>query len=140
MLDALKMSLDPQAVVAFAVYLLGAALIFALFALIYTRVTPHKEFRLIREGNPAAAIALSGALIGFAVPLSSVIEHSSYLLDFVVWALIAALVQLLTFFVISITVKGLHQRIQNGEIAAAVFMASTAVSMGLINAACMTPA
>lgn len=61
MLDALRMSLNAPAVLGFAVYILVAAALFALFQFIYTRVTPHKEFALIREGNSAAAVALGGS-------------------------------------------------------------------------------
>jgi len=139
MLDALQMSLNPQALIAFVFYILGAAAVFALFAFIYTRVTPHREFVLIREGNSAAAIALGGALIGFALPVASVIAHSVSILDFLLWAVIAAVVQLTTFFVVNLVLKGLPERIQRGEVSAAVFAAAVAIGMGLLNAACMTP-
>lgn len=138
-IDALKMSLQGYAVLGFVLYLIGAVAIFSLFALVYTRLTPHAEFALIREGNTAASIALSGALIGFAIPVASVISHSISLLDFLAWALIASMVQLLVFGGVSFVLKGLSRRIESGEIAAAVFVAAISISIGLLNAACMTP-
>ncbi len=93
-------------------YILGAAVLFALFQFIYTRITPHKEFELIRSGNVAAAIALGGAMIGFAIPASNVIAYSISILDFVVWAVIAAFVQLLAFLVTSLVLKGASERIK----------------------------
>jgi hypothetical protein len=39
----------------------------------YTRVTPHDEFKLIRDNDPAAAIALGLSLLGFVLPLVSAI-------------------------------------------------------------------
>lgn len=139
MLEALQMSLNATAVLGFLFYIVSAVVLLALFQFIYTRITPHKEFELIREGNTAAAVALAGAVIGFALPVASVISHSVSLLDFVVWAVIAAVVQLLAFLAVSLVLKGLSGRIQKGEIAAGIYVAAVAVSVGLLNAACMTP-
>lgn len=139
MLEALRLSLNAGAVMGFIIYIVVAAILFALFQLIYTRLTPHKEFALIREGNTAAAIALGGSLIGFALPASNIIAYSVGVLDFVVWVVIAAVVQLLTFLGTSLVVKDLSARIGRGETAAAVYSASVAISIGFINSACMTP-
>ncbi|EXF91684.1 membrane protein [Pseudomonas fluorescens HK44] len=139
MLEALSVSLNKAAVLGFVSYIIGAAVLFAIFQFVYTRITPHKEFELIRSGNTAAAIALSGAIIGFAIPASNVIAYSVSLLDFAVWALIAAVVQLLAFLMTSLVLKGTSERIRNGEIAAAIYVAAVAISVGLLNAACMTP-
>ncbi|MEN2397301.1 DUF350 domain-containing protein [Pseudomonas halotolerans] len=139
MLEALSISLNKGAVLGFVLYILGAAVLFALYQFIYTRITPHKEFELIRSGNVAAAIALGGAIIGFAIPASNVIAYSISLLDFVVWAVIAAFVQLLAFLVTSLVLKGASERIKKGEIAAGIYIAAVAISVGMLNAACMTP-
>ncbi|MDR6918324.1 putative membrane protein [Pseudomonas sp. 3296] len=139
MLEALSISLNPAAVLGFLSYILGAAVLFALFQFVYTRITPHKEFELIRSGNVAAAIALGGAIIGFAIPASNVIAYSISLLDFVVWAVIAAFVQLLAFLMTSLVLKGTSERIKKGEIAAGIYVAAVAISVGMLNAACMTP-
>ncbi|BCD88769.1 DUF350 domain-containing protein [Pseudomonas solani] len=139
MLDALRMSLNSTAVIGFVIYILVAAALFALFQFIYTRVTPHREFALIREGNSAAAIALAGSLIGFALPASNIITYSVSVLDFVVWVVIAAIVQLLAFFVTSLVLKDLPGRIARGEHAAAIYSGAVAISIGLLNSACMTP-
>ena len=139
MLEALFISLNKAAVLGFVSYLFGAVVLFALFQFVYTRITPHKEFELIRSGNVAAAIALSGAIIGFAIPASNVIAYSISILDFVVWAVIAAFVQLLAFLVTSLVLKGASERIKKGEIAAGIYVAAVAISVGMLNAACMTP-
>ena len=139
MLEALSISLNKAAVLGFVSYILGAAVLFALFQFIYTRITPHREFELIRSGNVAASIALGGAIIGFAIPASNVIAYSISILDFVVWAVIAAFVQLLAFLVTSLVLKGASERIKKGEIAAGIYVAAVAISVGMLNAACMTP-
>jgi len=75
MLDALRLSLNASAVTGFILYISVALLLFWLFQFIYTRLTPHREFALIRENNPAAAIALGGSLIGFSLPASNIIAY-----------------------------------------------------------------
>lgn len=139
MLDALALSLNATAVFGFIVYIAVAAVLFALFQFIYTRITPHREFALIRDNNVAAAVALGGSLVGFALPASNIIAYSVSVLDFTVWVLIAALVQLLAFGATSLVVKGLSARIARGELAAAIYSAAVAISIGLLNSACMTP-
>ncbi|MDE1168350.1 MAG: DUF350 domain-containing protein [Pseudomonas sp.] len=139
MLEALSVSLNLTAVLGFVIYLLGAAIFLGVFQFIYTRMTPHKEFELIRENNIAAAIALGGAVVGFAIPASNVITYSVSLLDFVIWAAIAGVVQLLGFFVTSLVLKGVSARIARGEIATGIYVAAVAISIGMLNAACMTP-
>ncbi|MEW5695518.1 DUF350 domain-containing protein [Pseudomonas synxantha] len=139
MLEALSISLNKAAVFGFVIYILGAAVLFALFQFIYTRITPHKEFELIRAGNTSAAVALGGAIVGFAIPASNVIAYSVSLVDFVVWAVIAAVVQLLAFLLTSLVLKGTSERIKKGELAAGIYVAAVAISVGMLNAACMTP-
>jgi putative membrane protein len=139
MLEALRMSVSFQSVLSFVVYIVVAAILFGLFQMAYTRLTPHKEFVQIREGNVAAAIALGGALIGFALPASNVIAYSISVLDVVIWAVIAAFVQLLAFTATSMVLKDLSARITRGELAAAIYAASVSISVGFLNSACMTP-
>ncbi|WDG41928.1 DUF350 domain-containing protein [Pseudomonas synxantha] len=139
MLEALSISLNKAAVFGFVLYILGAAVLFALFQFIYTRITPHEEFELIRAGNTSAAVALGGAIVGFAIPASNVIAYSVSLVDFVVWAVIAAVVQLLAFLLTSLVLKGTSERIKKGELAAGIYVAAVAISVGMLNAACMTP-
>lgn len=139
MLEALRMSVSFQSVLSFLVYIVVAAVLFGLFQMAYTRLTPHKEFVQIREGNVAAAIALGGALIGFALPASNVIAYSISILDVVIWAVIAAVVQLLAFTATNLVLKDLSARITRGELAAAIYAASVSISVGFLNSACMTP-
>ncbi len=123
---------------AFLMYFLLAVVLLLLFIRLYTWVTPHDEFALIRANNPAAAIAFGGALVGFAWPLASAITHSMSLLDCAIWGAVALLVQVLTFFVSTAVLKQLPQRITQGELAAGIFSACCSVSAGMLNAACMS--
>jgi putative membrane protein len=123
---------------AFAAYFCLAVVLLLLFIRLYTWVTPHDEFGLIRANNPAAAIAFAGAIIGFAWPLSSAITHSMSLLDCAIWGGVALVVQVLTFIISSAALKQLPQRITQGELAAGMFSAGCSITVGMLNAACMS--
>lgn len=118
-------------------FVLAIALLMA-FVRIYTWVTPHEEFNLIRSNNPAAAIAFAGTLIGFSLPLASAITHSMSLLDCAIWGAVALVVQVLTFKFSQLILKQLPERITRGEIAAGIFSAGFSISVGMLNSACMT--
>ncbi|MCH8537201.1 MAG: DUF350 domain-containing protein [Alkalimonas sp.] len=122
----------------FALYFLLAALLLLVFARIYSWVTPHHEFDLIRANNSAAAIAFGGALIGFSIPLSSAITHSMSLIDCAIWGAVALVVQVLTFFVVKLTLKQLPERIRQGELAAGIFSAACSIAVGMLNSASMS--
>src|SRR5439155_1479721 len=62
---------------AFLVYFCTAIAAVVAYLFVYTRVTPHNEFDLIRANEPAAAIALGLSLLGFVLPLVSAIAHSA---------------------------------------------------------------
>ena len=123
----------------FLTYFGSAMLLLLLFGFIYTRLTAHDEFALIRHGKSAAAIALGGSLLAFALPLCSAIVHSVSLLDFLIWGVIAMVIQILTFFAVRIFLSKLSQRITDNELSAGIFVALASLSVGAINAACMTP-
>jgi putative membrane protein len=136
MLDTALTSL--QGLPAFAAYFGLALVLLLLFVRLYTWVTPHDEFGLIRANNSAAAIAFGGALLGFAWPLASAITHSMSLLDCAIWGAVALVVQILTFVLSSVALKQLPQRITQGELAAGVFSAACSITVGILNAACMS--
>ena len=136
MLDTALTSL--QGLPAFAAYFALAILLLLVFVRIYTWVTPHDEFALIRANNVAAAVAFGGAIIGFAWPLASAVTHSLSLLDCAIWGGVALLVQVITFLVASAALKQLPQRITQGEMAAGIFSAACSIAVGILNAACMS--
>ena len=99
------------------------------------------EYRLHlfdHEGNVAAAISLSGAILGFMLPLASAIAHSVSLIDMLVWGVVALVVQLAVFAVVNRALPHFGEAIRAGRTAAATLLASLAIAVGLLNAACMT--
>ena len=122
----------------FLAYLGAAAVLLAAFVAIYLFVTPYDEIKLIRENNLAAAVSLSGAVLGFAMPIANVIAHSDTLLDLAVWGVVAGIVQLLAWGVARVALPQLAEDIAAGRAAPATFVAALSLTVGLINAACMT--
>ena len=77
---------------AFLVYFCTALIAVVAYLFVYTRVTAHDEFQLIRENDPAAAIALGLSLLGFVLPVVSAIAHSANVWDCLIWSVIALIV------------------------------------------------
>lgn len=122
----------------FLIYFGAALLAEAIFIALYMVVTPHHEAKLIKEGNVAASISLGGAVIGFTLPLASVIIHSVSLLDMVVWSAVALVVQAIVFVIASLLLRGLSRRIEAGDIAAGIALATASLAIGIVNAASMS--
>lgn len=122
----------------FAAYLATAIVLLVVFVAIYLYVTPYDEIALIRQNNTAAAISLSGAVLGFALPIANVIAHSDTLLDLAVWGVVAGIVQLLAWVLARVALPQLQEDIGAGRVAPATFVAVLSLTVGLLNAACMT--
>ena len=122
----------------FLAYFSAAIALLTVFVTIYLWVTPYEEIRLIRANNAAAAITLSGAVLGFAMPIANVIAHSDTLYDLAVWGVIAGLVQLAAWGVARVALPTLKEDIAANRVAPATLVAALSLTVGLINAACMT--
>jgi putative membrane protein len=122
----------------FLVYFALSAIYVAVFLAIYVRITPYREFALIREGNAAAAASLSGTLMGFVLPLASTVINSVNLLDMALWAAIALAVQIIVYLVVRILLPGLVRHIPEGRAGPGVFLGAASLAAGILNAACLT--
>src|SRR5215469_14607441 len=122
---------------AFLVYFCTAILSMVVYLLVYTRITPHDEFKLIRENDPAAAIALGLSLLGFTLPLVSAIAHSANIVDCLIWGLVALIVQVIVYYIIKIPVPNLSAKIAAGEMAPAIWLGLSSLAAGALNAASM---
>lgn len=127
-----------QAIGAFLLYFIAGAAVMVAFTALYLRITTHDEIGLVRAGNVAAGIALSGTMAGFAIPLTRCITQSASLLDMIVWALVALFVQIVVYYAARWLLGDLSSRIEKGEVSAAAVVATVSVIAGLINAASMT--
>ena len=107
-------------------------------AIIYVLVTPYHEIKLIKKGNSAAALSLSGALIGMGIPLSVAMAGSVNAFDILVYGAVSLVLQLVAYRVTDFVLKGIPERIENGEISAAITMVGIKISISLINAAAVS--
>ena len=122
----------------FAKYFVAALGFLLVFCVIYCKVTPYDELKLVREGKLAPAISFGGAFIGFVFPLHSAITHSVAFVDMLLWALIAMVVQILVFSIVRMIFKDLVRQIEENRTAAASLLAFFSLAIGILNAACMT--
>ncbi|MGA7868357.1 MAG: DUF350 domain-containing protein [Stellaceae bacterium] len=106
---------------------------------IYMAVTPFHERDLLRNGNPAAATVLAGALVALAIPLAALLATTGALLDILVWGVVAVLLQLLTVTILLHLLRGMRAMIEAGQVAAAIPLVAAQLSIGLLNAAAMVP-
>ena len=122
---------------AFLVYFCTGLVAVVAFLFVYTRVTAHDEFQLIRDNVPSAAIALGFSLLGFVLPVVSAIAHSGHVWDCLIWSAVALIVQIAVFFVVRIPVPNLSAKIAAGEIAPAIWLGLASLAAGALNAASM---
>ncbi len=123
----------------FLAYFGMAAAVLIAFKFIYQMVTPYNEMKLIRDGCVPAAITLSAAMIGFAVPVAKSISQATNPLEFLSWAILAGVLQILAFVIVrGLLVKDLAARIERGELSVAIYLGAVSVAVGLLNAASMT--
>ena len=110
-------------------------LLLVLGIVVYIFITPMKEIKLIRDGNIAASLSFSGALIGIALPLSSSLKASNSISEIMIWGLTAILIQIFCFKIVDILIKDLPQRIERGEISSSILLFSIKLGVALLNSA-----
>jgi putative membrane protein len=125
-------------IVAHLVYFGIASLAVVAFVAIYVTVTPHHEFRLIRDGNTAVAISLGGAILGYTVPLAKAVSQSTSIAEMLLWSGVALVAQLVAYGLTRLLLPQLSSHLDEGRSASGVFLAAVAVAVGLLNAAAMT--
>jgi putative membrane protein len=122
---------------AFLVYFCTAAVVVMLYLFVYTRITAHNEFELIRNNVPGAAIALGLSLLGFTLPVVSAMTHAANVIDCLIWSIIALIVQVVVYYAVRIPVPNLSKRIGDGELAPAIWLGLASLSAGALNASSM---
>ncbi len=104
-------------------------------AAIYILLTPHREIKLIREGNAAAAVSLGGVLTGLAIPLAASLAASTSVIEILLWGVATLALQLLVFRLTDMMLKGLPERINEGEVSAAALLVGAKLATAIIIAA-----
>lgn len=120
----------------FLLYTFSSLVLLGIFGKIYQWLTPYHEHEQIKAGNVAPAIALGGALIGFTLPLLSVSYHGVNYVDFLIWAGVACVLQLILFKVLYWIIP---MQIEEDNKAIAIIYAVLAFCVGLISAFSLIP-
>ena len=123
-----------QAIFSFFQYFVASWILLIAFIVLYVKVTPYNEFELIHKNNLAAAISLSGACIGFVMPLAASIYFTHSFFQMLIWAVITGATQIGVF-----AMMRRHARsIEEGHTAPALLLAALSICAGFLNAACVS--
>lgn len=125
----------------FLVFFVSALFLIVSFLYLYALVTPYDDYELIfKENNIAASLSFGGAIIGVALPIYSAVENSISYFDFLIWGVIAILIQLSFAFIVT-RISGKYsfkEKISEGVVATGILMTFLSIAIGLINAASMS--
>ena len=120
----------------FLLYTFASLILLGIFGKIYQWLTPYHEQESIKAGKLAPAIALGGALIGFTFPLLSVSYHGVNFVDFLIWATVAGVLQIILFKALYWVIP---MQVEEDNRAIALIYAVLAFCVGLINAFSLIP-
>ncbi len=102
---------------------------------VYLFATPYREIKLIRAGNTAAAVTLSGAIVGLAVPLAFCMAASVNILDILIWGAVTVALQILAYRIMDFLLKEMPARVENDEIGPAILLAAVKLAVAAITSA-----
>ena len=122
----------------FLIYLSVSLVLFIFGTYIFKWITPYSERDQIRSGNTSVALKLLGKMAGLVVVLQSAVRHSINLVDLVIWAFIAIIVQIVLHLVIEYVFTrntNLAKEVEKGNVAVGLFLGGVSVLVGLIVAA-----
>ena len=123
----------------FLAFFVVSLLLMAVFIAVYTSITRHSEIKLIKENSVAAAVAFSGSIFGFALPLASAMISSRTIFEMIIWGVVALIVQIAVYLLVRLPMPRVSERIENNEIAAGIWLGASSLAAGILNAASMTP-
>ncbi|ATE67533.1 DUF350 domain-containing protein [Rhizorhabdus dicambivorans] len=98
-------------------------------------ITPCHEVREIRAGNISVAISAGGAALGAAIPLAFCLAGAVNGWDILIWAMPVMLIQLSAFWLTQLLIPDLSARLDDGDVAAALFLLLFRIGFASINAA-----
>lgn len=115
---------------------LGASLVaLGVFTWLYMWATPIDELKLLRAGNTAAGYTLGGAILGYVLPLYTVVTHAAAWGEFLFWAAFSLVVQVALSFALRLFMKDAWTQIESDARGTAVFFAALSLAVGAMNAA-----
>ena len=119
-------------------YMLVGSVMMVMFGVVYLRITPAEELRLIKNGNLSCALSFGGALVGFCLALAASISQSVNFPDFILWGMGAAVIQILVYFAATKIIPQANEELVNNNVAVGALFGAISVAIGLLNAACLS--
>jgi len=113
-------------------YLLIVTAIYIAGLFIYVKLTPHKELKLVQDGNMAAAVSFSALVLSLALPLAACLVNKFSLIDVAMWGTLSLFLQLFLFRLTDAIFKGMPQRIIDDEVPAATVLAAFKIAGSII--------
>ena len=105
---------------------------------VYVWITPHREFKLVRDGNIAAAVSLSGAILGIGIPLAFSMSVSVNVLDILIWGTVTVVIQVAAYFATDLVMRDLPRRIDAGELGPALVLAAIKLAVAAVVSAAVS--
>jgi putative membrane protein len=119
----------------FLIWTASAGVMLVVASTMYVLLTPWTDFAEVRRGNTSAGLALGGAILGLALPMTSALASSITLIDFAIWGVVALLLQLIVYRLVDLLLGGLPRRIEGDELGAAIVLVAAKLASALILAA-----
>ena len=120
----------------YVMYFLLSLMLFTGFFKTYIKFTPYDEIALIKKGNVAVAWVLGGTLLGYAVNLAFAMFYSYGILQFAVFGIFSALMQLITSYALQVAFDSLQEEIRtNNNVAVGIMFGAIALCVGVLNGA-----
>jgi len=113
-------------------YLVAVAAIFVVALFLYIKLTPHDEFKLVSDGNMAAAIHLSALIIALSLPLAACLIYKVSIFDVVMWGSLSVALQLFLFRMTDLIFRGIPDLIERDVAAPALVLASIKIAGSII--------
>src|SRR5215469_3321728 len=104
---------------------------------LYISFAPYREMELIREGNVAGAVVLSGQTLGLVIPLSMMLATAVNVPDIVLWGAITVVLQFIAIAAVRLSIRHLPALIKRGDIAPAMLLACAQITAGILTAAAL---
>ncbi|WP_148358488.1 DUF350 domain-containing protein [Peribacillus simplex] len=101
---------------------------------IFAKLTPYKDFELIRNGNIAVAIQFAGKILGITHIMSVAVNTNDSLLGAAVWGIIGFILMVVGYFIFEIATPKLDVRkeIEKGKVSVGIIAASISLAISFI--------
>jgi putative membrane protein len=108
---------------------------YAMGLVIYCSLTPHSEIKLMRAGNPAAALSFSATAFAFAIALAAAVHNTQSPIEILLWGANALLFQVGAYLLATRLLPELNTAIAEGKPLSTLPLAVLQLSIALLNAA-----